>query len=334
MKTYNFAVVGATGLVGRTFLKVMEEYHLPVGSLRLFASPKSVGVKLPYAGKEYEVETLKEGCFRGTDFALFSAGGAISKIWAPFARDEGALVVDNSSEWRMDPQCALIVPEINIEDYKEKSRIIANPNCSTIQSVLPLKALHDAFTLKKVTFTTYQAVSGSGKKGLDDLARCERGEKNQFYPYDISKTCIPEIDVFFADGYSREEMKMVNETRKILHLPFLKVSATCIRVPVPVAHGVVMQAEFKKSIDVENARKVLSAYEGIKVLDDPKNHVYPVSTIAAGTDYVYVGRIRKDLAVDNGLLFYSVADNVRKGAASNAVQIVKKIIEEKEKDNG
>jgi aspartate-semialdehyde dehydrogenase len=334
MKTYNFAVVGATGLVGRTFLKVMEEYHLPVGSLRLFASPKSVGVKLPYAGKEYEVEALKEGCFKGTDFALFSAGGAVSKIWAPLASDEGALVVDNSSEWRMNQECALIVPEINIEDYKEKSRIIANPNCSTIQSVLPLKALHDAFSLKKVTFTTYQAVSGSGKKGLDDLARCERGEKNQFYPYDISKTCIPEIDVFYDDGYSREEMKMVNETRKILHLPSLKVSATCIRVPVPVAHGVVMQAEFEKSVDVENARKVLSAYDGIKVLDDPKNHVYPVSTIAAGTDYVYVGRIRKDLAVDNGLLFYSVADNVRKGAASNAVQIVKKIIEEKEKDNG
>lgn len=334
MKTYNFAVVGATGLVGRTFLKVMEEYHLPVGSLRLFASPKSEGVKLPYAGKEYEVEALKEGCFKGTDFALFSAGGAVSKIWAPLASDEGALVVDNSSEWRMNQECALIVPEINIEDYKEKSRIIANPNCSTIQSVLPLKALHDAFSLKKVTFTTYQAVSGSGKKGLDDLARCERGEKNQFYPYDISKTCIPEIDVFYDDGYSREEMKMVNETRKILHLPSLKVSATCIRVPVPVAHGVVMQAEFEKSVDVENARKVLSAYDGIKVLDDPKNHVYPVSTIAAGTDYVYVGRIRKDLAVDNGLLFYSVADNVRKGAASNAVQIVKKIIEEKEKDNG
>lgn len=331
MKTFNFAVVGATGLVGRTFLKVMEEYHLPVNSLRLFASPKSVGVKLPFAGKEYEVEELKEGAFVGTDFALFSAGSTVSKIWAPLASKEGALVVDNSSEWRMHEECALIVPEINLDDYKGKSRIIANPNCSTIQSVLPLKALDKAFGLKKVTFTTYQAVSGSGKKGLDDLARCERGEKNQFYPYDISKTCIPEIDVFYDDGYSKEEMKMVNETRKILHLPTLKVSATCVRVPVPVAHGVVMQAEFEKPVDVETARKALANYEGIKVLDDPKNHIYPVSTIAAGTDYVYVGRIRKDLAVDNGLLFYSVADNVRKGAASNAVQIVKKIIEEREK---
>lgn len=328
MKSYNFAVVGATGLVGRTFLKVMEEYHLPVKSLRLFASAKSIGVKLPYAGKEYEVEELKEGCFFGTDFALFSAGASVSKIWAKVASDEGALVVDNSSQWRMEEDCALIVPEINIDDYKDKSRIIANPNCSTIQSVLPLKALDEAFGLKKVTFTTYQAVSGSGKKGLDDLARCERGEKNQFYPYDISKTCIPEIDIFYDDGYSKEEMKMVNETRKILHRPDLKISATCIRVPVPVAHGVVMQAEFKKPVDVIKARIALANYEDIKVLDDPKNHIYPVSTIAAGNDYVYVGRIRKDLAVDNGLLLYSVADNVRKGAASNAVQIVKKIIAE------
>ncbi len=328
MKSYNFAVVGATGLVGRTFLKVMEEYHLPVKSLRLFASAKSLGVKLPYAGKEYEVEELKEGCFVGTDFALFSAEASVSKIWAKVASDEGALVVDNSSQWRMEEDCALIVPEINIDDYKDKSRIIANPNCSTIQSVLPLKALDEAFGLKKVTFTTYQAVSGSGKKGLDDLARCERGEKNQFYPYDISKTCIPEIDIFYDDGYSKEEMKMVTETRKILHRPDLKISATCIRVPVPVAHGVVMQAEFKKPVDVIKARIALANYEDIKVLDDPKNHIYPVSTIAAGNDYVYVGRIRKDLAVDNGLLLYSVADNVRKGAASNAVQIVKKIIAE------
>ncbi|MFA6861875.1 MAG: aspartate-semialdehyde dehydrogenase [Bacilli bacterium] len=331
MKSYNFAVVGATGLVGRTFLKVMAEYHLPVKSLRLFASPKSVGTKLTFEGKEYLLEELKEGCFVGTDFALISAGASVSKIWAKVASDEGALVVDNSSQWRMDKDCALIVPEINIADYHDKSKIIANPNCSTIQSVLPLKALDEAFGLEKVTYTTYQAVSGSGKKGLDDLARCERGEKNQFYPYDISKTCIPEIDVFFDDGYSKEEMKMVNETRKILHLPDLKVSATCIRVPVPVAHGVVIQAEFKKPVDVIKARKALGDYEGIKVLDDPKNHIYPVSTIAAGNDYVYVGRIRKDLAVDNGLLLYTVADNVRKGAASNAVQIVKKIIQEREK---
>lgn len=328
MKSHSFAVVGATGLVGRTFLKVMEEYQLPIASLRLFASPNSAGKKLPFEGKEYVVEELKKGCFEGVDFALFSAGGSVSAKWAPVAAEEGALVVDNSSQWRMHDDCALIVSEINIADRFGKSKIIANPNCSTIQSVLPLKPLDDLFHLTKVTYTTYQAVSGSGKKGLDDLERCQKGEKNQFYPYDISKTCIPEIDIFYDDGYSKEEMKMVNETRKILHRPDLRVSATCIRVPVPVAHGVMMQAEFEKPVNAEKAREALASYPGIKVLDDPKNHVYPVSTIARGTDYVYVGRIRKDLAVDNGLLLYSVADNVRKGAASNAVQIVKKIIEE------
>ncbi|MFA6624589.1 MAG: aspartate-semialdehyde dehydrogenase [Bacilli bacterium] len=331
MKSYNFAVVGATGLVGRTFLKVMEEYQLPINELHLFASSNSKGMKLPFNGKEYEVEELKEDSFKNIDFALFSAGASVSKVWAKIASDSGALVIDNSSQWRMDEDCALIVPEINLDDYKSKSRIIANPNCSTIQSVIPLKALDREFSLKKVTFTTYQAVSGSGKKGLDDLKRCESGQKNEFYPYDISKTCIPEIDVFLDNGYSKEEMKMVNETRKILHLPDLKVSATCIRVPVPVAHGVMMQAEFNKKVTVEKARQILKDFESIKVLDDPKNHIYPVSTIARGNDFVYVGRIRQDLAVDNGLLLYSVADNVRKGAASNAVQIAKKIIAEMER---
>lgn len=330
---YNFAVVGATGLVGRTFLKVMEEYHLPVKSLKLFASPKSAGMKLMYAGKEYTVEELKKGAFASTDFALFSAGSDVSKTWAPIASEEGALVVDNSSCWRMDDKCALIVPEINLADYKTHSRIIANPNCSTIQSVLPLKPLDDEFGLKRIIFSTYQACSGSGKKGLDDLARCEKGEKPQFYPYDISKTCIPEIDVFQDNGYTKEEMKMVNETRKILHRPDIKIAATCVRVPVPVAHGVSIAAEFIRPVSVEKAREVLANYQGIKLVDDPKNHIYPVSTLAAGNDYVYVGRIRKDLSCDNGLLLYTVGDNVRKGAASNAVQIVMRIIEEKEKEN-
>ncbi|MBP5091147.1 MAG: aspartate-semialdehyde dehydrogenase [Bacilli bacterium] len=330
MKKYNFAVVGATGLVGRTFLKVMEEYDLPVENLRLFASEASVGKKLTFKGQEYTLEPLKEGCFLGTDFALFSAGGSVSKEWAPVAEKEGAIVVDNSSYWRMDDNCALIVPEINIGDYKGKSRIIANPNCSTIQSVLPLKPLDDEFHITKITYSTYQAVAGSGRKGLDDLERCRKGEKPSFYPYNIAETCIPEIDVFGDDGYTKEEMKMVNETRKILHRPDLKISATCIRVPVAVGHGVLMQVEFEKPIDLSKAREVLSSFEGIKLLDEPKKHIYPVSTLAKGNDAVYVGRIRKDLAVDNGLLLYSVADNVRKGAAANAVQIVKKIIEEAE----
>lgn len=332
-KNYNFAIVGATGLVGRTFLKVLEEYKLPIASLRLFASKNSEGKKIIFEGKEYTVETLKEGVFRGTDFALFSAGSEISRLYAPQASQEGALVVDNSSCWRMNEECALIVPEINIADYKTHGRIIANPNCSTIQSVLPLKPLDDLFGLKRIIYSTYQACSGSGKKGLDDLERCERGEKPLFYPYDISKTCIPEIDVFGDDGYSKEEMKMVNETRKILHHPSLKIAATCVRVPVPIAHGVMIAAEFERPVDVEKAREVLRNYEGIKVVDEPKKHIYPVSTLAAGNDYVYVGRIRKDLSSDNGLILYTVGDNVRKGAASNAVQIVKKIIEEKENEN-
>jgi aspartate-semialdehyde dehydrogenase len=333
MKQYNFAVVGATGLVGRTFLKVMEEYHLPVKGLRLFASEKSIGKMMPYAGKDYPVEGLREGCFLGTDFALFSAGGEVSRVWGPIAAKEGALVIDNSSCWRMDEKCALIVPEINLDDYKSHSRIIANPNCSTIQSVLPLKPLDDAFQIKRIIYSTYQACSGSGKKGLDDLVRCEAGQQPQFYPYNIAKTCIPEIDAFQDNGYTKEEMKMVNETRKILHHPDIKIAATCVRVPVPVAHGVMIAAEFEKPVSVEAARKVLEKYPGIKVVDEPSKHLYPVSTMASGNDFVYVGRIRKDLSCDNGLIFYTVGDNVRKGAASNAVQIALAIIKEKENEN-
>jgi aspartate-semialdehyde dehydrogenase len=333
MRQYNIAVVGATGLVGRTFLKVMEEYKLPIRELRLFASINSLGKKMVYASKEYEVQTLKEGCFENIDFALFSAGSEVSRIWAKVAEKEGALVVDNSSCWRMDERCALIVPEINLDDYLTHSRIIANPNCSTIQSVLPLKPLDDAFRLKRILFSTYQACSGSGKKGLDDLNNCQKGLSPSFYPYNIAKTCIPEIDAFLDNGYTKEEMKMVNETRKILHHPDIRIAATCVRVPVPVAHGVSIAAEFEKPVEVSKARELLRNYEGIKVADEPDKHIYPVSTMAAGNDFVYVGRIRKDLSSDNGLLFYTVGDNVRKGAASNAVQIVKKIMEREEKEH-
>lgn len=333
MKKYSFAVVGATGLVGRTFLKVMEEYHLPIDRLRLFASEKSLGKTLPFAGKEYPVEMLQEGCFQGSDFALFSAGAEVSRQWAPIAEKEGALVIDNSSCWRMDDSCALIVPEVNLADYRNHGRIIANPNCSTIQSVLPLKVLDDAFSLKRILYSTYQAVSGSGKKGLDDYERCEQGGEPQFYPYNIAKTCIPEIDSFLDNGYTKEEMKMVNETRKILHHPEIRIAATCVRVPVPVAHGVMIAAEFEKPVDVEKARALLASFPGIVVVDEPKKHLYPVSTMAVGNDKVYVGRIRQDLSSENGLIFYTVGDNVRKGAAANAVQIALAIIGEKEKEN-
>ena len=324
MKKLNIAIVGATGLVGSTFLKVMAENNIEVNNLYLYASERSEGKIINYLGKDYTVIDLKKAKFDNVDVALFSAGGAISKEYAPKFVSGGAIVIDNSSTWRMDPNCPLIVPEINIED-KKIGKLIANPNCSTIQSVLPLYYLDNEFELTRVVYTTYQAVSGSGMKGIKDLERCKNGEKNEFYPYDISKTCIPEIDVFLDNHYTKEEMKMVNETRKILHKDSIKISATCIRVPVENSHGVMVMAEFKKEVSIEKAIECLKGKEGVVVVDDILNHGYPVSTMATGNDLVYVGRIRKDLSCDNGLLFYTVSDNVRKGAASNAVQILMKL---------
>ena len=328
MKTYNVAVVGATGLVGSTFLKVLAEYKFPIKNLTLFASERSAGKEVEYDGKLYTVKALKEGCFEGIEIALFSAGGSVSEKWAPEAEKSGAVVIDNSSAWRMNPDCALIVPEINVNDFDTARKIVANPNCSTIQSVLPLKPIHDKFGLKRVVYTTYQAVSGSGQKGRDDLQRTLNGEEPKFYPYNISKTCIPHIDVFTDNGYTKEEIKMVNETRKILHLPNLPVSATCVRVPVANAHAVSVMVELEKPFTLEEVREAFASYPGIEVMDDVKNLIYPVSTVANGNDTVYVGRIRKDLSCENGLLFYAVSDNIRKGAAANAVQIAKKLIED------
>ena len=321
MKKYNVAVVGATGLVGRTFLKVLEEYNFPINNLILYASARSKGKVVTYCGKEYVIEELTKDAFDGVEIALFSAGGSISQEYAPIAEAKGAVVIDNSSAWRMNEDCALVVPEINLDDIYTKRKIIANPNCSTIQSVLPLKPLSDKYGLKRVVYTTYQAVAGSGQKGVDDLRRTKEGQKPEFYPYDISNTCIPEIDSFLDDGYTKEEMKMVNETRKILHLDNLPVSATCIRVPVEVCHGVMIQVELEKEFDLEEVKQVLASQEGIVLYDDPKNHIYPNSIVAKDKDQVFVGRIRRDISTKNGLLLYCVADNVRKGAASNAVQI-------------
>lgn len=330
MRKYNIAIVGATGLVGRTFLKVLEEYKIEVGELHLFASHESIGKMMEFNNQEYYTQELKEeGSFIGIDFALFSAGKDVSKIYAPIAMNEGAIVIDNSPCFRMKEDCALIVPEINLSDYHDKSRIIANPNCSTIQAVLPLKAL-ESYGIKRVNYTTYQAVSGSGKKGLDELERVKRGEKNSFYPYDILKTCIPEIGEPSVDGYTSEEIKMINETRKILHMDQLKVSATCVRVPVEEAHGVLIAVELEKEFNLEDIKISLADYPSIKVIDDIDKHIYPVSTLTLNNDLVYVGRIRRDLSADNGLLLYTVSNNVRKGAASNAIQIMKGIIEEEE----
>ncbi|MDD3124079.1 MAG: aspartate-semialdehyde dehydrogenase [Candidatus Izemoplasmatales bacterium] len=320
-KLYNIAIVGATGLVGQNFIKVLEEHNYPIGDILMLASCRSTGKIIPFLGCDCVVEELTKNSFKDIDIALFSAGGLVSKEFAPYAVNSGAVVIDNSSQWRMDKDIPLVVPEVNPEDITLEG-IIANPNCSTIQSVIPLKALDLAFGVKSVLYSTYQAVSGSGQKGIDDLERTLAKEKNTFYPYDISETCIPEIDVFLENGYTKEEMKMVNETRKILHRPDLPISATCIRVPVQVGHGVVIQAELEKAFTVEQIKKTLSAFPGIMLRDDPRNHIYPTSTEAKGTDFVYVGRIRKDLRNQNSVILYCVADNVRKGAASNAVQIM------------
>ncbi len=326
MRNYNVAVVGATGLVGSTFLKVLKEYNFPIKNLTLFASERSAGKIINYDGKDYVVQKLEKGCFEGIEIALFSAGGKISEEWAPEAEKSGAVVIDNSSAWRMVTDCALIVPEINLGAFDNARKIVANPNCSTIQSVLPLKPLNEKFGLKRVVYSTYQAVSGSGQKGKDDLIRTLKGEEPQFYPYNISQTCIPHIDVFTDNGYTKEEIKMVNETRKILNMPNLPVSATCVRVPVLNAHAVSIMVELDKSFTLEEVKEAFASQQGIVVIDDPANLKYPVSTIANGNDAVYVGRIRKDLSCENGILFYAVSDNIRKGAAANAVQIAEALI--------
>ena len=326
MKKYNVAIVGATGLVGGTFLKVLAEYQFPIKNLRLLASSKSAGKIINYCGKECVVEELTEKSFKGIDIALFSAGGEISKIYCPIAAQSGAVVIDNSSAWRNDPSVPLVVPEVNAKDIRNKG-IISNPNCSTTQAIIPLKALDDRYGLKRVVFSTYQAVSGSGMKGVNDLERTLKGEKNEFYPYEIAKTCIPEIDSFLENGYTKEEMKMVNETRKMLHKPELPISATCIRVPVPNSHGVSIVAELNQEFKIEDVKELFANYPGLKLVDKPLEHLYPTSTIANGNDFIYVGRIRRDLSSPNGILFYTVSDNIRKGAASNAVQIAKYIVE-------
>ena len=324
MKKYNVAIVGATGLVGSTFLKVLEEEKFPINNLILLASSKSKGKKIIYDGKEYEVEELTKDSFENVDIALFSAGGSVSLEYCPIAASKGAIVIDNSSSFRNRPDLPLVVPEVNPEDIRNYG-IISNPNCSTIQSIVPLKAL-EKFGIKKVNYTTYQAVSGSGMKGINDLKNTLEGKENEFYPYKISETCIPEIDSFLDDGYTKEEMKMVNETRKMLHMPNLPISATCIRVPVRNSHGVSIQVEFEKDFTLEEVRSLIANYPGLVLADDPKNHIYPVSTMANGNNKIYVGRIRRDLSTPKGLLLYCVSDNVRKGAAANAVQIAKYII--------
>lgn len=320
MRKIDTCIVGATGLVGQTMLKVLEEYDFPVGRLKLLASKRSVGKKCVFQGKEYAVEELTKTSFAGYDLALFSAGAGVSKAYAPIAKEQGLLVIDNSSAWREDSTIPLIVPEVNLADH-EMDQLIANPNCSTIQAVLPLKALQQTFGVVRVNYSTYQAVSGSGQQGVEDLRATQHGQMPSLYPYDISQTVIPEIDVALENGYTKEEQKMMNETRKILHLPDLPVSATCVRIPIEVGHGVLIAVQLEKNFSIEEIHDCLQNFPGIQLVDDLPTHSYPTSLLAKGTDEVYVGRIRRDLGMDNGLLLYTVADNIRKGAAANAVQI-------------
>ncbi len=330
---YNVAILGATGAVGQTMIKVLEERNFPINELKLLASPRSAGKELEYMGLKYKVEPVSEEAFEGVDIALFSAGGSRSKEWAPKAVEKGAIVIDNSSAFRMDDDVPLVVPEVNPEDVKWHKGIIANPNCSTIQMVVAINPIHKAKTIKRVFVSTYQAVSGAGAKAIEDLKNETKAffEDKYYYPealpYHIAFNVIPHIDVFFDNGYTKEEMKMVNETRKIMHAPDIKVSPTCVRVPVFTGHSEAITVETEEPITPEEAREILKNAPGVIVEDDPKNNVYPMPIDIAGKDEVFVGRIRKDFAFDNGLSMWVVADNLRKGAATNAVQIAELLVE-------
>ena len=328
MKKVNLAVVGATGMVGRTFLKVLEERQLPIENFYVMASSRSAGSTLTFNGKNYIVEELNEHSFdKPIDIALFSAGGSTSAKYAPIAAEHGCIVIDNSSQWRMDPNVPLIVPEVNPEDISWHKNIIANPNCSTIQAMVALKPLDDKFKIKRVVYSTYQAVSGAGVAGWKDLEDGLKGEAPKKFPHPIANNCLPHIDVFLENGYTKEEEKMINETRKILHHPDLKVTATTVRVPVFASHSESINIEFENAFDIKEVFETLKNAPGIILEDDPQNNVYPLAINAAGHDEVYIGRIRRDESVENGINIWVVADNIRKGAATNAVQIAQVIIE-------
>ena len=327
MHTYKLAIVGATGLVGRTALKVLEEKKLPISEYEVCASKKWSGSRVVFLGEEYVVKELDEHSFdSGFDFAIFSAGGDVSKKFAPIAASKGCIVVDNSSAFRMDDNVPLVVPEVNPEDIQNNHGIIANPNCSTIQAVVPLKPLDDKYKIKRIVYSTYQAVSGAGKNGVDDLKNTLNGLEPKKFPHSIANNCLPHIDVFLEDGYSKEELKMINETRKILHRPDLRVTATTVRVPVLNSHSESINVEFENDFDLDELKDLLSNSPGIIVQDNPSANIYPLATNASGSDKVFVGRIRRDESIPFGINMWVVADNVRKGAASNAIQIVEKLI--------
>ncbi len=335
-RSYKVAVVGATGAVGRQMVACLEERKFPVAELVPLASERSIGKSVSFQGREIPVQVLNQDSFAGVEIALFSAGGSISKEYAPIAAAAGAVVVDNSSAWRMDPEIPLVVPEVNPQDiglYKKRG-IIANPNCSTIQMVVALQPLHAAARIKRVVVSTYQAVSGTGQKAVDELSDQVRAlynsqeVKKKVYPHRIAFNCLPHIDVFQDNGYTKEEMKMVLETQKIMGDESIRVTATTVRVPVFYAHSEAVNLETKKKLTPDEARKILSKAPGVKVVDDPAKNKYPMPLDAAGQDLTLVGRIREDFSIKNGLNLWVVADNLRKGAATNAVQIAEILIKE------
>ena len=328
MRKYNLAIVGVTGMVGRKFLEVLEEKQLPIENYYMFASARSAGKVINFMGKDYVVEELTPTCFDGKDIdiALFSAGASVSKTYAPIAVDKGIVVVDNSSAWRMEPDVPLVVPEVNPEEILNHKGIIANPNCSTIQAVVALKPLYDKYGIKRIVYSTYQAVSGAGVAGYNDLENGIKGEAPKKFPHPIFSNCIPHIDSFLDNGYTKEEMKMIEETKKILKDNSLRITATTVRVPVFNGHSESINVELKKEFDLDELKNLLANAPGVEVIDDPTNNQYPMPINSNGKDQVFVGRIRRDESVDNGVNLWVVADNIRKGAATNTVQIAEKLI--------
>jgi aspartate-semialdehyde dehydrogenase len=332
MKTYRVAIVGATGLVGQEFIRVLEQRNFPMESVSLFASDRSAGKKMVVNHSEIEVQEIVSDCCKGIDIVFSSAGAEASRLFSPVFAQEGAVVIDNSAAFRMEPWVPLVVPEINVEDIKWHKGIIANPNCSTIQMVIALYPLHKVNPIKRVVVSTYQSVSGTGSVAIDELTIQARqildGQTTipHIYQHQIAFNLLPEIDVFMDNGYTKEEWKLVEESRKIMHANDMLVSATCVRVPVFIGHSEAVTVEFTNPVVPEDARRILSQAAGVKVLDDPVISLYPQPWSAAGTDKVCVGRIRRDVSYSRGLVMWVVADNIRKGAALNAVQIAEELI--------
>lgn len=330
---YNVAVAGATGAVGRKMLEILADRGFPVANLKVLASARSVGQTLDFKGSSVAVEELTENSFDGVDIALFSAGAGVSRQFAPFAVKSGCIVIDNSSAFRMEPNTPLVVPEVNPDAIGSEPGIIANPNCSTIQMVVALKPIHDKFKIKRVVVSTYQSVSGSGQKAIDELQAQTKnlldGEtaESNVYPHQIAFNCLPHIDIFLDNGYTKEEMKMVDETRKILGDSSILVSPTAVRVPVFYCHSESVNVETEKPISAKEVKELLAGSDGIQVVDNPENSEYPLATDGTDRDEVFVGRIRDDISCENAINFWVVSDNLRKGAALNAVQIAEYLVQ-------